>query len=130
MLVLIVDDDPEDREIFCETIQSIDPAIKPVVANDGFEALEYLNRQTSLPDFIFLDINMPKMNGRECLASIKANSAFDEITVVMYSTTESPAEILKYKSMGAHFLQKPSNIAGLSRSLIEVLKIKKHLKTE
>ena len=122
MLVLVVDDDPEDREIFCETIQSIDPAIKCVVATDGIEALEYLNQQTSLPDFIFLDVNMPRMNGRECLASIKANSDFNDVTVIMYSTTQSPAEILKYKSMGAQFLQKPSNIAGLARSLREVLK--------
>lgn len=122
MLVLVVDDDPEDREIFCETLQSIDPAIKPIVANNGIEALEYLNQRISLPDFIFLDVNMPKMNGRECLASIKENADFDGITVVMFSTTESPLEISKYKSMGAQFLQKPSNISGLSRSLKEVLK--------
>ena len=122
MLVLVVDDDPEDREIFCETIQGIDPAIKPIVANDGIEALDFLNQRTSLPDFIFLDVNMPRMNGRECLASIKANSDFNDITIIMYSTTESPSEILKYKSMGAQFLQKPSNIEGLARSLREVLK--------
>jgi CheY-like chemotaxis protein len=122
MFVMVVDDDPEDREIFCETIQSIDPAIKTIVASDGIEAVEYLNKRTSLPDFIFLDVNMPKMDGRECLASIKTNSDFNDITIIMYSTTESPTEILKYKSMGAQFLQKPSNISSLSRSLEEVLK--------
>lgn len=68
-MLVLVSDDPDDREIFCETMQSIDPAIKPIVANNGIEALEYLNQRTPLPDFIFLDVNMPKMNGREYLAS-------------------------------------------------------------
>lgn len=124
MIVLVVDDDPDDQEIFCEALKSIDPTITCVIANDGIEALEYLNQNRFLPDLVFLDINMPRMNGRECLTLIKADPKFDDITIVMYSTAVSPAGVDTFKSMGAIFLQKPSNILDLVMSLMEILKSK------
>jgi len=122
MLVLVVDDDPEDVEIFCYAMQSIDPTIKCIVANDGIDALGYLNQGT-IPDFIFLDINMPKMNGHQCLTQIRADPGFNDITIVMHSTSSSLAQIQAFKSMDVLFLQKPTSIKKLIGSLSEILKI-------
>lgn len=124
MMVLIVDDDSDDQEIFCEAIKGIDPTIECIIANDGIEAVEYLNRNSVLPDFVFLDINMPRMNGRECLTLIKANCRFAEITVVMCGTSESPSEVNTFKNMGALFLQKPSTMVDLLISVMGILKSK------
>lgn len=122
MHVLAVDDDSDDLEIFCEAVHRIDPEIECVVAENGDEALKYLNQNAvGLPNIIFLDINMPRMNGRECLSIIKANPAFNDITVVMYSTTQSQAEIVSYQNMGALFLRKPPSLGELIHSLKEML---------
>ena len=68
----IADDDPDDQELFIEALLQIDAQCKCVTAFDGLEALNKLFSQTVyVPDFIFLDLNMPKMNGKECLVEIK-----------------------------------------------------------
>lgn len=69
--ILIVDDDEDDKEMFIEVVSEIDNSTNCIQASNGYEALEILEKNISLPDLIFLDLNMPRMNGKQCLQSIK-----------------------------------------------------------
>jgi CheY-like chemotaxis protein len=123
MFVLIIDDDSEDRELFHEAIGVIDPSIKCISAKDGKEAvMQLINGVSQLPDFIFLDINMPVMNGRECLIELKKDVRLKHIPVVMYSTTSDSREIRQCYTLGAHdFLVKPYNFTQLVEALRTII---------
>lgn len=69
--ILLVDDDPDDQMMFCDVITKINPSIICTVKKDGIEALIFLKQVNELPDIIFLDMNMPRMDGRECLSEFK-----------------------------------------------------------
>ena len=120
MTILTVDDDIEDQEIFTEAVGIIDPLIICLKANDGIEGHELLfNDKTFLSiDYIFLDINMPKMNGIELLVLIKENEKLNNIPVYMLSTSCTQSEQAKINLLGATLLQKQSqfemNISMLS----------------
>ena len=121
MIILIVDDDAEDIELFCEAVAEIDRTISCIEAYNGVEALKILQRDQLLPHFIFLDINMPFMNGQKCLAEIKRNPAYKDIPVVMYSTTNNERQIEECQLLGASFLTKPNSYAELLVSLRPIL---------
>jgi CheY-like chemotaxis protein len=114
MLILVVDDDKEDRALFCEAASGIDSDIKFLIAEDGLEALKILEQTAVLPTYIFLDINMPKMNGKEFLTRAKKNARFQQIPIVMYSTTSQAKEIEECYKLGAYdFLIKPPSFQKL-----------------
>jgi CheY-like chemotaxis protein len=114
MLLLVVDDDKEDRALFCEAASGIDTDIKFLIAEDGAQALQLLEQTAVLPDYIFLDINMPKMNGKEFLVRAKKDNRIKKIPVVMYSTTSQTKEIEECYKLGAYdFLIKPPSFQKL-----------------
>jgi CheY-like chemotaxis protein len=122
MLVLIVDDDAEDCELFREAVYELDPSIKCVAAKDGKAAVNFLDQDHTLPDYIFLDINMPVMNGRETLIEIKKTVRLRNIPVIMYSTTSDTSEIRSYYKLGVHdFLIKPHNFKKLVEALGSII---------
>lgn len=123
MVVLIADDDQEDCELFHEAIHDIDPMIKCWTARDGKQCLNVLMKELILPpDYIFLDINMPLMNGKDTLIEIKKNTKLRDIPVVMYSTTSDTKEIQSYYKLGAHdFLIKPNNFNKLVEALSSII---------
>jgi CheY-like chemotaxis protein len=121
MIILIVDDDAEDIELFCEAVSEIDGTISCVEAYNGVEALKILQRDQLLPHFIFLDINMPFMNGQKCLAELKRNPIYKDIPVVMYSTTNNEQQIEECQALGASFLTKPNSYTDLLISLRPIL---------
>lgn len=122
MIILIVDDDAEDIEMFTEAVLQIDSEINCVEAYNGLEALKVLKRNSFLPDYIFLDINMPLMNGRKCLEEIKKNEVYREIPVIIYSTTTDKKQIEECRALGADFLTKPNSFFELTSSLTRILK--------
>ena len=114
MLILVVDDDQEDLTLFCEAAVVVDAQAKILVANDGREALSLLVQTHERPDYIFLDINMPKMNGKEFLLLAKKDPAVKDIPIVMYSTTSHTKEIEECYKLGAYdFLIKPPTFQKL-----------------
>lgn len=114
MTIFYVDDDLDDRELVSEVLKEIDPTISCVTACDGRDALDTLAAKDLVPDFILLDINMPKMNGRKCLEELKKDARYSNIPVIMYSTTRDPREINSYFQLGAHsFLRKPTSYQQL-----------------
>ena len=121
MIILAVDDDSEDCEFFCEAIKEIDKSIVVLKARNGTDALHVLENHLLLPDYIFLDINMPMMDGKTCLQEIRKNEKFKDVKVVMYSTSNNQQEITQYKMMGANFLIKPSQFSKLVKSLAFIL---------
>lgn len=121
MRVLVVDDDPEDYEIFCEAIKTIDSDIDCPVAESGVEALQIL-KQSPLPDFIFLDALMPLMNGKEFLEEFNQIEAVRNIPVVIYSSILDSRELAMYGALGVkHFLIKKSNFTELCEAIKAII---------
>ncbi|HEY4286506.1 MAG TPA: response regulator [Puia sp.] len=120
---LVVDDDCEDTELFTEAVGSVDASVSCLNAEHGKDALDKLNRQViEKPDIIFLDINMPIMNGWQFLATIKESEALREIPVIMYSTSSQRSDIRSALSAGALcFFTKPDNFQRLKKILQVVL---------
>jgi CheY-like chemotaxis protein len=122
MKIFYADDDAEDREMFCELVEQINPAIEVVLSKDGQEALNILNAISQLPDIIFLDINMPLMNGIECLSRLKTDERLKAVPVVIYSTTTDKREVKKLMLLGAkEFISKGSSMEKLKTSIHDVL---------
>jgi CheY-like chemotaxis protein len=109
--LLIADDDADDRMFFIDTVKEIDDSIECCVAKDGLHALEVLNDSAfDLPDYIFMDLRMPRFNGKRCLAELKKNERLKHIPVLIYTTSRDVNESIELKSMGAaHFISKPNN---------------------
>jgi CheY-like chemotaxis protein len=126
MTILHVDDDKDDRELLAEALEQIDPSICCINAHDGQELLSMLQQNKILPDYIFLDVNMPLMDGRQCLAELKKDKKLKNIPVVIYSTTTNTQEIRDLSELGAcDFLSKANSFGELCVSLnlmIEKLK--------
>ncbi|MEX2235392.1 MAG: response regulator [Cyclobacteriaceae bacterium] len=106
MTILYADDDVDDRELLSEAFQEIDSSISCRTVSDGQEAIETLHQIIELPDFVFLDINMPVMDGRNCLVELKKDSRLKVIPVIIYSTAIDQDEINRFYKLGASsFLQ-------------------------
>ena len=121
--ILIVDDDADDVEIFCEAIAEIDPAIKCDSAENGEEALKLLrNAFYDQPDFIFLDLNMPRMNGKQCLAELKKDPQLKDIPVIVYTTSKLDEDFQETSRLGAMlFITKPTRLTKLVEAITFVL---------
>lgn len=111
MSFLIVDDDADDRMLFIEAVREIDMSIECKIARNGEQALKLLsNIEYPLPDFIFLDIRMPRIDGKKCLVEIKKDERLKNIPVIIYTTSKGVEESKELRDMGAfHFISKPRN---------------------
>jgi len=122
VVVLNIDDDPEDLEIFYKAVKTVNPFAKCFLARDAKEALHIL-RDAIVPDYIFLDIHMPMMDGKTVLAELRQNKKLETVPVVMYSTRINPSETEEYAALGANqFLNKHSDFRGLCNSIETLLK--------
>lgn len=119
----IVDDDVDDQELFVEAVSEVDSSIACISVSNGEEALDVLkNRKIELPDMIFLDLNMPRLNGKQCLAQLKREKHLRDIPVVIYSTSSERKDIEETARLGAaHFLTKPNKFADLCREVLYVV---------
>lgn len=100
--VLIVDDDPDDVDFLCKAIHQVDESIRCIDAWNGEEALMLLQGEPALiPDLIFADLNMPRVNGKEFLQRLKKDERFRNVPVVIYSTSAYRADPNELKAMGA-----------------------------
>ena len=121
-LLMIVDDDKEDRFFFSSAIRKYNPSFECIEAENGVDALEQLRKGAALPDFIFLDLNMPKMDGKECLIELKKDNALKDIPVIIYSTSDYKVDKELSKELGAdYFLTKLSDIYPLPEELVKAM---------
>ncbi|HVU95419.1 MAG TPA: response regulator [Puia sp.] len=116
---LLIDDDTDDRELFCEALAAVDSVIVCDQATDGQEAFSRLqNKQLSEPSIIFLDVNMPVMDGWQFLSKLKSEEGLRHIPVIMYSTSSNVKDKRTAGEMGALcFITKPHAFRVLQRVL-------------
>jgi CheY-like chemotaxis protein len=121
--ILIIDDDADDRSLFIDAVGEISKSLHCIAANDGEEALLLLDTAgAKLPDYIFLDLNMPRLNGKQCLCEIKKRPHLFHIPVIIYSTTRRVEDVEETKKMGAvHFLTKPILFSDICHEIKGVL---------
>lgn len=112
--ILLADDDAVDRELFAEALKSTQVKCKLDEVSGGEEVFTHLNSNTSKPDLIILDLNMPVKDGRETLRELKANKNFKYIPVIILSTSNSHFDIShSYDSGASLFLTKPHSFPDL-----------------
>jgi len=118
----LIDDDPDDQEIFAMALQDMDKTIACSTADNCVEAIAILqNNPSYMPHCIFIDINMPKINGLDCLKAIKKIERLNKVPVYMYSTSADPRIIEESKIYGAtDFIVKPTSISELTQTLSEI----------
>lgn len=109
--LFIIDDDEDDRKLFIDAAKEVDKNIECTAAGDGQEALKMLkNELNPLPDYIFLDLRMPRINGKRCLEEIRKDERLKHIPVFIYTTSREVEESIELKKLGAvHFISKPTN---------------------
>lgn len=124
IICFLIDDDDDDQEIFTLALNTIDEDINCITANDGIDALNKLNIDSEFtPHFIFLDLNMVRMNGRECLIEIKKIPRLRNTPVIIYSTSSELKDISETKQLGAaDYIVKPPSISILTKRLEQVLR--------
>lgn len=112
--ILLADDDAVDRELFSEALKSTQVKCKLDEVPGGEEVFTHLNSNTSRPDLIILDLNMPVKDGRETLRELKASKNFRYIPVIILSTSNSHFDIrYSYDSGASLFLTKPHSFHDL-----------------
>ena len=122
MTILLVDDDEDDQDIFREALSVVVPEAECLFAMDGEQGLLQLQGLAKLPDYIFLDVNMPKMDGKEFLRAVKSDPRFKNIPVVVYSTSNHKSAFGEYFALGAsNFITKPSEFNLLTTYLKSIL---------
>jgi PleD family two-component response regulator len=120
-IFLLIDDDADDSELFREALQEADATMCLHCAENGEEALKLLEA-IEKPVIIFLDINMPRMNGWECLKRLKNSTKYKDIPVIMYSTSSHQREIDIAIDLGAlSFFTKPHSYRELKIMLNGVI---------
>lgn len=119
---LLTDDDKDDRELFSEALHSVDPGIICQGAEHGREALRLLTGNgTEKPDLIFIDINMPVMNGWELLNNIKKDDTCHDIPVIIYTTSSEERDRQIAKDLGALcFVTKPDDFR-LVKTMLQLI---------
>lgn len=111
--ILLADDDEDDRQLFEEAVSYIHPGLEIEKAETGFELLKKLATGQK-PDMVFLDLNMPGKNGKECLIEIRNNKKWKDIPVIIYSTSFNKKDISDTYQAGANlYLLKPTSFPEL-----------------
>ena len=125
--ILIIDDDSDDRELFREALEAIDPAVGFNFTADAEDALNKLKAGAmALPDIIFLDINLPGMSGWQCLTELKNIDTLRQIPVMMYSTSNHRRDKEIAVDLGAVCLiTKPMTYKRLKEILAVLLEFSK-----
>lgn len=119
MICFLIDDDMDDRQIFQLALNAIDNSIELIAAQNGTQALEKINANDFLPDYIFLDMNMPYMSGKECLIKLREVERLKNVPIIIYSTVKYFEELASFGATS--FIAKQNSVAGLVKVLSETL---------
>jgi len=121
--IFLVDDDEDDKKLFIESAREVNKQIHCVTASDGQEALKLLrDEKNPVPDYIFLDLRMPRVGGRKCLEEIRRDERLHDIPVFIYTTSTDVKDSIELKEMGAvHFISKPADPSDIYYILSVVL---------
>lgn len=124
LTIFYTDDDRDDLEFFKEIVDMIDETVEVVTLRDGQELINALHNPPPTPHCIFLDINMPGMNGFETLKQVRNSEAHKELPIVMFSTSGDDSTVARSRELGASlYVQKSGVFDQLKRSIEHALKI-------
>lgn len=123
--ILFADDDRDDCFLFEDALKEISLFTHLTTVHDGEQLMQLLNeKKEHLPDILFLDLNMPRKNGFECLLEIKRTEKLKRLPVLIFSTSfESKAVNLLYKNGAQHFILKPGDFMQLKKIIQQALNI-------
>ena len=123
--ILLAEDDDDDRLFFKDAIEEIKVKTVVTMVNDGVELMEYLhNPNIHLPHLVFLDLNMPRKNGMQCLKEIRSNHKLKELSIAVYSTSALEKDIEDTFINGANvYIKKPNDFEVLKNILAKVITI-------
>lgn len=123
--IILADDDEDDRLFFTDAFDELKINTKVQTFSDGVELMEYLHNESAiLPQVLFLDLNMPRKGGIECLNEIKQYDKFKDIAIAIYSTSSSEQDIEETFISGANiYIKKPSDFSSLKKVLSDVITI-------
>jgi CheY-like chemotaxis protein len=123
--ILLADDDEDDRLFFKEAFDEIKINTKVYLVNDGVELMNHLTAGNNpLPHILFLDLNMPRKSGMDCLLEIKGMANLKDIAIAIYSTSASETDIEETFIQGANvYIKKPSNFNALKKILEQVITV-------
>lgn len=123
--ILLADDDEDDRLIFKDAIHEVKVKTKVTMVNDGVQLMEYLQHtEDELPHIVFLDLNMPRKGGIECLKEIRNDARLKDLSIAIYSTSASEEDIEDTFIKGANiYIKKPNDFTTLVKVLGEVITI-------
>ena len=120
--VLVIDDDNDDRQFLREAIYDLFPNLECISLSNGKEALKFIDENPPPPSYIFLDLNMPYLNGFEFLKEFKKERGNNETSVYVYSTSSNPRDKEKAKKLGADdYIVKFSDLSSLKAKLKNVI---------
>lgn len=125
MHIILADDDEDDRLFFTDAFGELKISTKVNTYNDGVQLMDYLNNDDAiLPDVLFLDLNMPRKSGKECLAELRDNERFNGVAIAIYSTSSSEEDIEDTFVQGANiYIKKPNDFNVLKKVLSDVVTI-------
>ena len=111
--ILHADDDADDCLFFKEALKGLNLPTRYTAVNDGEQLMHYLeNNSNELPHVLFLDLNMPRKNGSECLSEIKFNKRLKQLTIIIFSTSYEQEVVNQLYKNGAHYyIRKPSDFS-------------------
>ena len=123
--ILLADDDIDDCNFFKNALEELSLSAQLTTVHDGEQLMNYLSENSQhLPHVLFLDINMPRKTGLECLSEIKRDPALKDIPVVMFSTSNSWDTINRLFKSGSHiYIHKPSDFTQLKQVIHHALPI-------
>ena len=115
--VVLADDDKDDCIFFKEALEELPVATKLVTVNDGVQLMQLLfEEETMLPHVLYLDLNMPRKNGFECLTEIKLNEKLKQLPVIIFSTSFNPEIANRLQENGAkYYIRKPAEFDNLKK---------------
>ncbi len=115
--ILLADDDKDDRLFFNMALEALTVPTELATVVDGEKLMDYLTENAEqLPDVLFLDLNMPRKNGFECLSEIKGHAQFKHLPVIIFSTSfEQEVVNLLYKNGARYFMRKPAEFSQLKK---------------
>lgn len=123
--LLLADDDLDDAMFFEEALAELPISSQLKIVNDGEKLMQLLTTEAIvLPDIIFLDLNMPRKTGIECLSEIKLNENLKTLPVIIYSTSLDDEVVnLLYEKGAYHYIQKPGEFSELKKVILEAITI-------
>jgi CheY-like chemotaxis protein len=114
--LLLADDDADDCIFFKDALEELQVSAKLTTVNDGVQLMQLLSKNEVLPDVLYLDLNMPRKSGYECLAEIKLHEKLKELPVIIFSTSFDKDVVSLLHERGAHYyIRKPAEFSNLKR---------------